>query len=217
MIKRYLLTFAGLCLLIIAYLLTLLPLQIVRDDLAAETYLKALFVWGILVLFSFLPVVSILIKKIWFFHGTGRAVSEKQLRAILLAVNEMALPIRILKKGKRLVGQWRYDDPVWCEYMTAANVSTLYELRLKFRESTNTVLVSDHFRRVNFDLCPVRVKTGLLAVPRPLLGIKRNEKLGIEQYKKMKQFDFQYKPAEIKSPLLNTILAHGWNVQFTLF
>jgi len=216
MIKRYLLTFAGLCLLIIGYLLTLLPLQIIRDDLAAETYLKALLVWGLLVLFSLLPVIALLIKKIWFFHGTGRAVSGKQLRAILLAVNDMALPIRILQKGKRLIGQWRYDDSDWCEYMVAANVSTLYELRLKFEKNTNTVLVSDRFRRVNFDLCPVRVKTGLFALPRPLLGIKKNEKLGIEQYKKMRPSDFQFKPSEIKSPLLNTILAHGWNVQFTL-
>jgi len=217
MIKRYLLTFAGLCLLIIAYLLTLLPLQIIRDDLAAATYIKALLVWGILILFSLLPVVSLLIKKIWFFRGTGRAVSEKQLRALLLAVNEMALPIRILQKGKRLIGQWRYDDPDWCEYMVAANVSTLYELRLKFRESTNTVLASDRSRRGNFDLCPVRVKTSLLAVPRPLFGIRRNEESGIKQHKKMRPSDFQFKPAEIKSPLLNTILAHGWNVQFTLF
>jgi hypothetical protein len=217
MIKRYLLTFGGLCLLVIGYLLTLLPLLIVRDDLSTATYFKAMMVWGLLVSFSFLPGVALLIKKIWFFHGSGQSVSEKQLCSILMAVNEMAVPIQIEQKGKRLLAKWRYDDPDWCEYMAAANVSTLYELRLKFQKSTNTVLVSDRFRRVNFDLCPVRVKTGLLAFPRPLLGIKRDNKSGLKQYKKMGPSNFQFKPVELKSPLLNTILAHGWNVRFTLF
>ena len=215
MIKRYLLTLIALFLLVIGYLLTLLPLQIVRSHLSMATYGKALLIWGVLVALSFVPAVSIILKKIWFFHGKGTPLPAKELRAALLAINELNIPIRITNKRKQLVAHWRYDDRKWCEYMVAAHVSRLYELRLRFNEATHTVHVSDRYRKVNFDLCPVRVKTGLLALPRPCFGLQR-KKYTIEHYGNMAPSEFSFRPAEIKSPLINSILARGWNVRFTL-
>ncbi|HHL34697.1 MAG TPA: hypothetical protein ENJ30_10070 [Desulfobulbaceae bacterium] len=216
MIKRYLLTFGAFFLLVIGYLLTLLPLQVIRSDLSTATYGKALLAWGVLVALSFVPAVAMIIKKIWFFHGTGVPISEKELRAALLRVNGLKIPIRVTEKRKQLVVEWRYDDPDWCEHMVAAHVSRLYELHLRFNEATHTVRVTDRYRKVDFDLCPVRVKTGLLALPRPFFALTRRKSDTIEHYGDMAPFDFSYQPKEIKSPLLNSILARGWNVQFTL-
>ena len=216
MIKRYLLTLLALFLLVIAYLLTLLPLQIVRSNLSMATYGKALLVWGVLAALSFLPAISIILKKIWFFHGRGTPLPEKELRAALLAINELNIPIRVREKRKQLVAGWRYDDPDWCEYMVAAHLSRLYELHLRFNEATHTVHVSDRYRKVNFDLCPVRVKTGLLALPRPFFALQRKKNMTIENYGNMAPSEFSFRPAEIKSPLTNSILARGWNVRFTL-
>ncbi|HHB76490.1 MAG TPA: hypothetical protein ENK84_08090 [Desulfobulbus sp.] len=216
MIKRYLLTFCAFFLLVIGYLLTLLPLQIVRSDLSTATYGKALLVWGILVALSFVPAVAMIIKKIWFFHGTGVPISEKELRAALLTVNRLKIPVRVTEGRKQLIAGWRYDDPYWCEQMVAGHVSRLYELHLRFDEATHTVRVTDRLRKVNFDLCPVRVKTGLLALPRPFFALTRRKNYTIEKYGDMVPSDFSFQPAEIKSPLLNSILARGWNVQFTL-
>ncbi len=215
MIKRYLLTFLAFSLLVIGYLLTLLPLQTVRSDLATGTYIKALLIWGVLVALSFVPAVSRTIKKIWVFPGSGEPVPEKDLRAVLLAINTMNVPIRVTEKRKRMLVGWRYDDPQWCERMVAAGLSRIYELRLKFNAKTRTVTVVDRYRRVNFDLCPVRVKTGILALPRPLFLLKKGR--GISTYRQMNPADFHFKPTEIKAPLTATILAHGWNVQFALF
>jgi len=216
MIKRYLLTLGAFFLLVIGYLLTLLPLQIIRSELSTATYGKALLVWGILVALSFVPAVAMIIKKIWFFHGTGRPIPEKELHAALLRVNKLKIPIRVTEKRKQLIVEWRYDDPDWCEYMVAAHVSRLYELYLRFDDPTHTVRVTDRRRKVNFDLCPVRVKTGLLALPRPFFSLPRRKKYTFENYSNMAPSDFSFTPGEIKAPLLNSILARGWNVQFTL-
>lgn len=216
MIKRYILTFGGFLLLAMIYLLTLVPLLIVRTDLANPTYMKAFIVWGVLVLISFGPALSLLIKKIWLFHGKGRATTAKKLRAFLFSVNEMHMPIRIKKKGKRLVAEWRYDDPEWCERMAAENISKLYEFYLAFNENTNTVTLSDRSRRVNFALCPIRIKTGLFARPRLFFSIKTGKNFTFEQYNKLLPTDYLFNPSEIKSPVVNTILDQGWNVQLSL-
>ena len=216
MIKRYTLTFAGFFLLAMIYLLTLVPLQIVRADLTNPTYMKALIVWGVLVLISLGPALSLLIKKIWVFHGKGRAITIKKLQSSLLAVNEMHVPVRIKKKGKRLIAEWRYDDPEWCERMAAENISRLYELRLLFNENTSTVTLSDRSRRVNFALCPIRIKTGLFSMPRLFFNINIRKNHQIEHYNNLLPIDYKFKAGEIKSPLVNTILNQGWNVQFSL-
>ncbi len=217
MIKRYLFTLGSLFLLVTCYLLTLLPLQVVRSDLSTATYVKALLVWGALVALSFLPAVSMIIKKIWLFHGRGTPIPETELRSALLTLNAMKIPVRIVEKRTRLVAGWRYDDPTWCEYMAFADISKVYEMRLSFSRENHTVTVSDRFRKVNFDLCPVRVKTGLLALPRPFFSLEKRKYPGIGQYEDMSPTDFHFTPTEIKSPLVNTILAHGWNVRFSLF
>lgn len=216
MIKRYTLTFCGFVLLALIYLLTLVPLLIARGDLTNATYMRALIAWGVLMLASLLPALSLLVQKIWFFHGHGRAVSEKKLRATLLGLNEKHIPLRIKKKGKRLMTEWRYDDPEWCERMAAENVTRLYELTFRFNENTNTVILSDRFRRVDFSLAPVRIKRGLFARPGLLFNIKNRKGTGVEQYTNMLPVDYRFRANEIKSPLANTILSLGWNVQISL-
>lgn len=216
MIKRYLLTFMGFFILATGYLFTLLPLLMVRSGLSNQTYLEALAVWGVLVLLSLGPAVSFLLRKIWFFEGTEQSVSLEKLRSTLLEVNKMHGPVRVRKKGKRLIMEWRYDDPAWCERMAAENMSGLYELRLAFNENTRTVTLSDRSRRVDFSLCPIRVKTGFLAMPRLFFGIRPAKEQGLEQYAERRPYDFSFKPGEIKSPLVGTLLSLGWNVQFSL-
>ena len=200
----------------VIYLSTLLPLLLVRADLSTPTFLRSLTVWGLMALFSFGPALSFLIKKIWFFQGSGQAVSLHMLRDKLLAVNEMHCPVRVKEKGKRLIAEWRYDDPDWCERMAAESISRLYELRLVFDEHTNTVTFSDRLRKVDLSLCPIRVKTGFFSRPRLFFGIKIGEDQGVEQYTMLRPVDFRFKPSEIKSPIVNTMLDQGWNVRFSL-
>ncbi len=216
MIKRYLLTFMGLFTLATVYLFTLLPLLMVRSGLSSQTYLEALAVWAVLFLLSLGPALSFLLKKIWFFQGTGTPVSLKELRATLMKVNGMHAPVRVLDKGKRLIVEWRYNDSDWCELMAEKKITRLYELRLGFDESTRTVTLSDRSRKVDFDLCPIRVKTGFLAMPRQFFAIRSAERNGIEKYRERRPSDFLFKPGEIKSPLVGTLLSLGWNVQFAL-
>ncbi len=217
MIKRYLLTLMGFFILATIYLFTLLPLLMVRGDLSSQTYMKSLTVWGLLVLLSLGPALSFLLKKIWFFHGTGTPVSLHELQSTLMKINEMHVPVRVREKGKRLRVEWRYDDPDWCEQMAEKKLSRLYELRLDFDENTRTVTLFDRSRTVDFDLCPIRVKAGFFAMPRLVFGTRRMREYGLEKYRERRPSDYLFKPGEIKSPLVGTLLSLGWNVQFGLF
>ncbi len=216
MIKRYLATLGGFLLLTAIYLATLLPLLLVRADVTSATFLRSMTVWGLLALFSLGPALSFLIKRIWFFRGKGQAVALHELRQHLLAINEIHCPVRVKEKGKRLIVEWRYDDPEWCEYMAAANVTRLYEVLLGLDESTNTVTFSDRGRKIDLSLCPIRIKTGFLSRPRLFFGIKIGKDRGVNQYSMVRPTDFRFKAQEIKTPIVNTILGHGWNVRFSL-
>lgn len=217
MIKRYLLTFAGFLLLALIYLLSLLPLLLVRADLATANFVQYMTAWGILVMLSLGPALSLIIKKIWFFQGEGPAIALNALQSALLAINEMSGPVRLRKKGKRLIAEWRYDDPKWCECMADKNMVRTYELHLTFDDTVNTARLADRSKKIDLSLCPIRVRTGFFAMPRLFFNIKTGKDNGLEQLANPNPNDFHFKPREIKTPLVNALLDHGWNVRFSLF
>jgi len=226
MIKRYLLTLFALLALVLGYCLTLLPLLVMRHEVATATSLKALLLWGFLALLSFPFFVSRLVKKIWFFQGSGEAVPEKQLRKALLVFNGENIPFTIHERGKRMRVQWRFEDPFWGEHLAATGIKRFYELHLSFAPDTRTVTVTDYNRRVDLDLCPIRVRPSFFALPRPCFQLKlsrktkrsRDEESTAEIIQNISSVqNFHFKPEDLKTPVVQLILKHGWNVRFALF
>jgi len=215
-IYRYALTLAALLLLIVFFLLTLLPLQIVRDHLTDTAYLQGLMIWGILAFVFFIPALSVLIRKIWFFPGQGTPVSEIMFREKMLALNERDIPVRVQKKGKALVVQWRYDDPKWCELMEISGVKRLLEMRLYLDEKTHTITVRDRFRKVNLELCPVKVKSSFMAVPGVVLLAPPLAPKDTDPFAPRLPVDYTFRPRELKALLISLVLGKGWNVRYTL-
>ena len=213
-IPRYALTVAGLLLLVLFLLLTLLPLQIVRDHLTDTAYLQGLLIWAGLALVLFVPALSMLIRKIWFFPGRAEPVSASVLRQNLLQFNDQNIPIAVQEKGKALVALWRYDDPNWCELMDLSGMKRFLEMRLLLDERTHTVTIRDRFRKVNLELCPVKVKPALAAIPGVVLAVpvETDQDPAVARL----PVDYTFKPKELKSPVVNLILNQGWNVRYTL-
>jgi len=215
-IPRYALTVAGVLALVLFVLLALLPLQIVHAHLSDAAYLKGLLVWAILALLCFVPALSMLIRKIWFFPGRAAPVASSQLREQLLALNRQDLPVRIQESGRALVAQWRYDDPKWCELMDASGIRRMLEMRLIFDETTHTITIRDRFRRVNLELCPVKVRPSLLAVPGVVFSVPPAGTRDSGLFQIRLPVDYTFRPREMKAPLTALILAQGWNVRYTL-
>ena len=217
MLKRSFLTFFSLFLLLIAYLLSLLPLLVVQGKLDASTYLTVLCIWVALATLLFLPALGLVIKKIWFFRGTGVPATLEQLQERLLSLNAMSCPVQAICKRKKLILTWRYQEVQWCERFSDLGINRLYELHCRFDPATRTVLLADRMRTADFLICPQRVKIGFLRIPLPFLRV-RPKRLGtIAQYATMAPSGYTFHPREIKAPVMGTILANGWNVRFSLF
>ncbi len=217
MLKRYFLTFFWLVMLLVFYSVSLLPLLVVRGQLDQSTCIMMFCIWLALATLSFLPVLGMLIKKVWFFHGTGEPVPLAQLQELLLAINAMPGPVQVIEKRKKLILSWRYQEMQWCELFNSLGINRLYELHCRFDPSTRTVLLADRMRTADFLICPERVKVGSLRIPLPYFRVRLGRLGTIERYKTTAPHEYHFHPREIKSPVMATILASGWNVSFSLF
>ena len=217
MMKRYFLTFSWLLLLLIVYSVSLLPLLAVKGQLDPPTCIMAFCIWLALATLSFLPVLGMLIKRVWFFRGTGESVPLAQLQEHLLAINAMPGPVQVIEKRKKLILSWRYQEMQWCELFSSLGINRLYELHCRFDPSTRTVLLADRMRAADFLICPERVKIGSLRIPLPFLRVRPGRLGTIERYKTTAPHEYHFHPREIKSPVMATILDSGWNVRFSLF
>ncbi len=217
MLKRCFLTFFWLFLLLAIYLVSLSPMLMVRGQLNQLTWIMVFCIWLTLVALSFIPALGMLIKKIWFFRGTGESATLAQLQEHLLAINAMPGPVQVIGKRNKLILRWRYQELQWCELFSSLGVSRLYELHCRFDPSTRTVLLVDRMRTADFLICPERVKIGALRIPLPLFRLRLGRVGTIERYKTAAPHEYHFHPREIKSPVMGTILASGWNVRFSLF
>ncbi len=216
MVKRSFLTFVALTALSLAYLLTLLPLVILASGLAGKTYTLSVLIWGFFVLLSLIPVLSLIIRNIWFFEGKGESIPTAHLRELLLAINAGENPVQVEEKRKKLLVTWRYQDDKWCRYMQATNIKKLYELRLSFHAPTKTVYLSDRVRPMEILICTTDIKKGFFPRLQPFFKVHLGPQWNISLFKERSELDYRFQPREIKSPIMGTILENGWNVRFTL-
>lgn len=217
MLQRYLQTFIALLALLLAALVTLAPILAVRAKLDGPAFTLAVCLWAALTLLALIPVSGMLLQRIWFFRGTGDPTTLKQLQERLLAINTVNCPVSAALKRKKLIFTWRTQELQWCELFSRLDVKRLYELHCRFDADTRTVYLLDRIRLADFVVCPERVKIGSRRIPLPLLRARSRRLATINQFATLEPHDYDFHPREIKSPVLGTILACGWNVRFSLF
>jgi hypothetical protein len=217
MLKRFALTFFSLCLLLTGVLISMAPLPAIRTRLDAPTFVMVLCLWTALVILVLIVVAGKILPKIWFFRGTGDPVSLEQVHQRLLTINDLPCPVTAIAARKKMIFTWRIRETQWCELFSRLGISRLYELHCRFDADTRTVFLSDRIRRADFLICPDEVKIGRRRIPLPLLRVKSRRLGTIEQYATVEAYDYALHPREIKSPIMGTILACGWNVRFSLF
>ncbi|MDW7771900.1 MAG: hypothetical protein SCH71_03325 [Desulfobulbaceae bacterium] len=217
MLKRYLQTGSGFFLVFLIYFLALLPILVIRKDLEDNQLVVAAVIWGVLAGLSFIPAAAMVIRRVWFFRGSGEPAVQDFLQSLLLEINSMDAPVQVKRQRKRFIVTWRLSDQAWCERLEKTRMKRVYELWLVFDNSIKTVTMIDKYRSVNWDLSPISVKTGWLALSRPFFKVTHGNEWGVENYEDAIPEDFRFTPDEIKSPVMNTILKNGGNVRFSLF
>ncbi len=215
MFTRYLKTALLLAAIFIGYGLSLLPLMLVRPHLQFQPFVGALLIWGLLCTLTLPFLLREIIRKVWFFKGHGEPVIKELLESLLLSINDFKSPVIVRKKRGKLLCTWRCNEPQWCEPMTLAGVHKNYELILRFDVNTRTVQMIDRVRSVDFDLCPIKVKTGFFALPRLYCSVQTGAEWGLNNFKQTTVTLYRFDPMEIKSPIFNIIISNGRNVQFS--
>jgi len=217
MFKRYLLTLLALLLLPCLYALLLSPLLVLRNSFSSPHYAQILCFWGASALLLMLLIGNNLLKKIWVFHGADKLTLEKQLRQRLLEVNKLNCPVTAIEKRKKIIFTWRYKDIAWCGMLSRMGIGHLYELHCRIDADSRTVFLVDRIRRVDFLICPDRVKTGCKRICLPVLRTGCDRLKNLAQYGALQPHDYDFVSREIKGPVLGTLLEQGWNVRFSLF
>ncbi len=202
---------------LLGYGLSLLPLLLVRPHLQFQIFLSAFLIWLLLFVVSLPFILRVIIRKAWFFRGTGEPVTREQLESTLMEINDFNAPVFVRKKRGKLLFSWRCSDPQWGERMALQGIKKNYELRLILDQTTKTVSMLDRVRSVDFTLCPVKIKFGLFANTKFFCGVKTGTEWSVQNFKNSSADSYQFKPQEIKSPVFNTIRANGWNIRFDLF
>ena len=216
MVKRYLYSLLCLPLLPALLLLLLAPLLVLHHRLPSPYFEQMVCLWGAAALLLMIVIGNKLLKKIWFFLGENKLTSVQQLRDALLAVNTLTCPVAALGKRKKIIFTWRYNDLQWCGMLSRRGIDRLYELHCRIDADSRTVYVIDRIRRVDFLICPDRVKTGFARICLPKLqGGDAFETISL--YAAREPHDYDFFPGEMKGPVIGTILSCGWNVRFSLF
>ncbi len=217
MLKRYSLGILGALLLAVLVLVTLLLLSFLRAHMEPVYFMQFACVWAAFTLLFLLLLGNALLRKLWFFPGTGDPVSLEQLREKLLSINKISCPVQVVGKRKKMFFSWRLTDATWCERMRQSHKPCLYELRCRLDVNTRTVFMVDRIRSVDLELCPDKVETGRRRIPLPVLRVHLRRLPLIDSYVSAAPESYALEPREIKAPVLGTIIACGWNVRLSLF
>ena len=218
MVRRFTIAFAvflSFCFLVA--LLSVPGLHLAQSSLKPTSFLVFISIWVSVVALSSLLASAIALRRIWFFAGKGESVSLEVLQQQLMAINKMSCPVWVQQKGRTFLITWRYDQTQWCELISRLGISRIYELRCRFDAKTRTVTLIDRSRPVDFIVCPDTIKRGRSRPVFPILGFRMRRLTTVAWYATAEPFEYSFRPKEIKSPVMGSILNAGWHVRFSLF
>ncbi|MBI9044199.1 MAG: hypothetical protein JEZ06_06925 [Anaerolineaceae bacterium] len=167
------------------------------------------------VIIGFIPYMEFATKKAFHFKGEGNPISEEELRSLILEINNCDVPVIIHSKENQLIATWRYVDAKWWEIFAKAGLTEVYELHMKFNNKKKTVKLIDITKSVKWNAGPSEVSLQSSFFRGIIFEVKVGKQWGIkENFTLGKIYDYQYSSAEIKNPIMNSILQSGWDVQF---
>ncbi len=177
------------------------------------------FLFFLITIFSsWIPFMIWAAARVFVYPGEGNPVSEEELRKQILEINSFDAPVRVKEKGKKLSISWNYVDAKWFGIISKSHLSKHYELLIRFNNKTKTATLIDIQKEISFGLNPgeFKLRGGFFR------GISFTYEKGIawgitDNFKIGKVYDYKFTNAEIKTPVMNTIIRNGWTVKMGIF
>jgi hypothetical protein len=221
MLKRFLFLFALTLLYMAVWALPLYAVVAATED-RPGLLLPLLGAIALLLVAGFVFYLDAAAKRVFRFRGQGAPLPVEALRALLLAVNDWVdAPVQVAPRRGRadtLVLTWRYVDARWWERLARAGLTQLYELHVRLDDARHRATLIDVTKAVQWRAGPteVRVRGGWFRGI--LFAVQVGRAWGIrENWAPGTIYDYRFLPAEIKQPVLNTLLRSGWDVRFGLW
>lgn len=215
--QKFTLVFLAIVLYILLWFgIVAIPIAITGGDEEAALVI----VLATLVLFpiTLIPFMQFVAKRIFYFKGQGSPISEEALRAAIININNLDAPVMVQEKDGRLIATWKYLDARWWQILAKAGLEKVYELHMKLDGDSKTVTMIDINKSVSWRAGPeqVRLSGGFFR------GVSTTYEIGKqwgikENFEPGKIYDYKFVSDEIKYPIMNTILRHGWDVRFALW
>ncbi len=176
---------------------------------------KGVLISTVILLVGFVLYMNFVIKKVFFFPGEGQPVSEDELRSLIKSINEFDAPVMVQEKGDQLVVTWKYIDAKWWEILAKSGLEKIYELHIKFNNQKKEATFIDVNKSVSWRASPTEVSIHGGFFRGVIFAYEIGKRWGIkENFQIGKVYDYKFTPQEIRNPVMNTTLQHGWAVRF---
>lgn len=188
-----------------------------NGELSSEGALAAVVVL-ILAMILIIPFMNFVIKRTFYFQGEGNPAPVDKLRSQLTDVNSIDAPVTVTGSDGTLVATWRYADAKWSQLIGQKELQKVYELRMEFHPDSHEVLLTDitKSKKQSIGLFDISARfsfsRGVIDAydRKTLYGLREDFTVG-------EVVDYEFTPSEIKTPVMNTILTHGWDVRYSLW
>lgn len=221
MAKRFLTVF-GLALLYLAALSLVLALVTILLGGHETAMLIVLLAAALLSFGGFVPFLNWAVKRVFSFPGEGQPIPLETLRAQLEAINTFDAPVMVNQQNGKLVVSWKPADPRSPEPIAGADLNRSYQLHIKFDETRHTVTMLDRTngtsRRPGLDDSSRSHADGDSVAQGVIMAHEVGNGWGIRRTFELRQLnEYEFMPAEIKLPILNSILRSGWDVRYGIW
>ena len=219
MFKRFALSFLMILLYMALYaVVLLLYIEFVMGGLSGEVQIAVSAVVFGGAFFFFFPWFFWSTHVVWFFKSENSPVSLEQLKADILAIRELDIPVTAEETDGRISVTWKYLDAKWWEFFAKAGAQQSYELLIKFNEAKKEVRLIDITRSMTWRTGLTDLHFGFSFFRGIVMQYEIGKQWGIkENFTVGKIYDYSFNPSVIKTPVMNTILKDGWNVRFAMF
>jgi hypothetical protein len=218
MAKKFLQVFGIVLLYMVVWALLIVPVVLWFERDPDGLALWVLLGMIVLIFVLFVPFFNASVRRVFHFAGIGKPISEAELRARILTLNDFDAPAVVEERGKKLVVTWRYVDARWWELLAKAGLTQTYECHIKLDPRRHEAIVIDVKRSVNWRTGPNDVSIGFFAFRGVDFSIEIGKQWGIrEDFSVGKVYDYKFTTQQIKQPVVNTLLQSGWDVRFAMW
>jgi hypothetical protein len=200
--------------------LILLPVALYLNKYQPDNDALGFMVVGtffLLIVGGMIPYMQWLGKKIFHYPGKGNPVGLEELRCQITAINEWDVPVMVRETGKKLIVTWNYVNAKWYGIISKSGMNNVYELVIKFDEQSKTALLTDIHKKARWGVEVGSARISMSFFRGIDMAYERGIAYGIrESFELGKIYDYTFRSAEIKDPVMNTIRECGWDVRFSM-